>query len=72
MRGGGGELEREKNSNRTASLAWGIGADLENVGRVLISLSLSFTVSLLYSLTLSLSLTLSIDFRVFFFFLSDS
>lgn len=69
---GGGELEREKNSNRTASLAWGIGADLENVGRVLISLSLSFTVSLLYSLTLSLSLTLSIDFRVFFFFLSDS
>lgn len=58
----GGWVVEKKNCNRTANLAWGIGADLENVGRVLISPSLSLSLSFPCIPSLYHSLTLSIDF----------
>lgn len=56
----------KKNSNRTASLARGVWADLENVGRVLI-LSLSFTISRSFPRFISLSHLVDRRLSVFFF-----
>lgn len=59
----GGKKKREKkNSNRTASLARGVWADLEKCWACAYSLSFFHCLSLLFPHFISLSLTLSIDF----------